>query len=253
MDLTFERAYRVASHTAGPNGLIRPSALLGFLEDAAGEHAATWHLSFADLAPRGLMWVLTRHHLRLLRPPRYGEEIVVTTWPSARRGRVALRDFEVHGHDGELLALATTAWAVLDAASRRLRPISDVVPAGFVLDRRAIPDEFEPLPALPAGALTVPLPVMLRDLDMNRHVNHAVYVQWALEAVPFGLLEGGPPAAIEIAYLAEARLGDRIDSTAALLSASDGSTSYAHRISLAESGRELARLRTTWHGQPEPA
>lgn len=246
MDLTFERTYRVASHTAGPDGLIRPAALLGFLEDAAGEHAATWHLSVGDLAPRGLMWVLTRHHLRQLRPPRYGEEVRVITWPSARRGRVALRDFEIRDATGHCVALATTAWAVLDAASRRLRPINDVVPPGFVLDRRAIPDEFEPLPSLPAPERTVTLPVMLRDLDMNRHVNHAVYLQWALEAVPLELLESGPPAGIEIAFLAEARLGDRIDSAAALLPSPSGSISYAHRITLSGSGRELARLRTTW-------
>jgi len=246
MELVYLRSYRVASHTAGPNGFIRPSALLGFLEDAAGEHAASWHLSFADLLPRGLMWVLTRHHLRLLRAPRYGEEIRVTTWPSARRGRAALRDFEVTDATGEIVALATTAWAVLDVATRRTRGVDDVVPPGFILDRRAITDNFEPLPAPPSAERVVTLPVMRRDLDMNRHVNHAVYLQWALEALPPELMDAQLPRAVEIAFLAEAGLGDRIESASATLTDAGANRCFAHRIALADGGRELARLRTTW-------
>ena len=246
MDLLYERDYRVASHTVGPHGRIRPSALLGFLEDAAGEHAAAYQLNSTDLRGRGLMWVLTRYHLRLLRAPRYGEEVRVATWPSALRGKVALRDFEVRDATGSTIALATTAWAVLDMRTRRPRSLDDVVPSDYAVDRRAIADDFEPLPSLAEPQRDVTLPVMLRDLDMNHHVNHAVYLQWALEAVPPERLEAGLPRDIEIAYLAEARLGDRIISAAAPLPPADGRAALIHRISLAGNGRELARIRTTW-------
>ncbi|NJD10553.1 MAG: acyl-ACP thioesterase, partial [Gemmatimonadetes bacterium] len=172
MQLTHERRYRIATHAVGANGLVRPSALLGFLEDAAGEHAATWRLAYHDLVPRGLMWVLTRYHLRLLRAPGYAEEIRVLTWPSARHGRFATRDFEVTDAAGELIALATTGWMVLDVRTRRPRSLGDVVPREFVLDRRALADPFEPLPELALPERAVELPVMVRDLDLNWHVNH---------------------------------------------------------------------------------
>jgi acyl-ACP thioesterase len=246
MELSCRRDYRVASHTVGPQGFLRPSALLGFLEDIAGEHAATWHLSIGNLRARGLMWVLTRYHLRLLRPPRYGEAIAVTTWPSARLGRVALRDFEVTDAAGEAVALATTAWAALDVKTRRPRAMDDVVPPEFVLARRALADDFPPLPGVEEPAREVELPVMLRDLDMNRHVNHAVYLEWAFEAIPPELLEHGLPEDIEIAYLAEAGPGDRISTAASPLPPRDRGPAYAHRISLDGGGRELARLRTSW-------
>jgi len=248
MELVCERAYRVASHTVGPRGVLRPSALLGFLEDAAGEHASAWHLSLPDLLPRGLMWVLTRYHLRLLRSPRYGEQLQVTTWPSGRGGRAATRDFEVRDAAGETVALATTSWAVLDVARRRPRLIDDVVPAGFVLDRRAIADDFLPLPTLDGSAHQLTLPVMHRDLDLNQHVNHAVYLEWALESIPADSFAATVLRDTEIAFLGEAKLGDHVISATATLPDHGDGTRLMHRITNAATGRELARLRTAWTG-----
>jgi len=245
------RRFRVASYHVGPRGVARPSAIMGFLEEAAGEHATSRGLGVTQLHPRGLTWVISRYHLRIARAPRFREEIEVTTWPSGRSAIFALRDFEVTAADGEPIAVATTSWAILDLETRRPRPVASVLPPDFLLERRALVDDFASLPALEASERDVTLPVMLRDLDMNLHVNHIVYVQWALETVPLDLLRAGSPLDVEVGYHAEARLGDRIvasiakDGTARTGSGA-GERVFLHRITHAERGTELARLRTTW-------
>ncbi len=246
MDLLFRRGYRVASSDVGPRGELRPSALMGYLEDAAGAHAAAYGVGVRELQARALAWVLARYHLTLQRVPSLGEALEVTTWPSGRTSVFATRDFEVRDAAGDVLARATTSWAVIDVASKRPRRMSDVVSPDFVLDRRAITDSFPALPAPDGAARALTIPVLRRDLDMNVHVNHAVYVDWALEATPPELADGGWPAAIEVAYMAEARLGDRILSTAAPAPDRNGAHVLLHRIAHADTGAELARLRTTW-------
>lgn len=246
MDLVLRRGFVVRSYNVGPAGDARPSAIMGFLEDAAGAHSGQFGVSVPHLLARGLTWVLSRYHLRLLRPVHMGDEVEVVTWPSARRGIFATRDFELLGDDGAPIALATTSWVVVDLATRRPRPLAEVLPDGWVVDRRALAYDFPPLPRLPADAPGIELPVMLRDLDMNLHVNHVVYVQWALEAIPLDLLRAGWPTDVEIAYQAEARHGDRIVSAVEEQPSADGARVFVHRIGNAETGAELARLRTTW-------
>ncbi len=246
MDLLLRRGYRVASSDVGPRGELRPSALMGYLEDAAGAHAAAYGVGVRELQARSLAWVLARYHLAVQRMPALGDELTVTTWPSGRSAVFATRDFEVTDAAGAVVAQATTSWAVIDVASKRPRRMSDVVSPDFVLHRRAIADAFASLPAPDGAASAVAIPVLRRDLDMNVHVNHSVYVDWALEAVPPALADAGWPAAIEVAYVAEARLGDRVLSAAAPGPDHEGARVLLHRIAHAETGAELARLRTTW-------
>ncbi len=246
MDLLLRRGYRVASSDVGPRGELRPSALMAYLEDAAGAHAAAYGVGVRELQARALAWVLARYHLALQRIPVLGETLEVATWPSGRTPVFATRDFEVTDAAGDVVAQATTSWAVVDVASKRPRRMSDVVSPEFVLNRRAIADAFEPLPLADGPAHALAIPVLRRDLDMNVHVNHTVYVDWALEAAPPELADAGGPAAVEVAYVAEARLGDRVLASAAPGPESDGARVLLHRITNADTGAELARLRTSW-------
>jgi acyl-ACP thioesterase len=181
------------------------------------------------------------------RCPEYGETVKVTTWPSSRSTLFVTRDFEMTDPSGSLIAVATTSWAVLDLSSKRPVGISKVVPEAFVMNRHVIESGFSQMPKLDSFETRVEIPVMLRDLDLNEHVNHIVYVQWALEAIPLHILQTKSPRSIEVSYRAEARFGDRILSSSIKDPAPDCSEdTYHHAIINASTGAELSRLRTVW-------
>jgi acyl-ACP thioesterase len=253
MQSVFTKRFGVAGHEVGPGGEARPSTLLDYLQEVAGEHAATWKLAVTDLLPLGRTWVLSRYHLEFHRYPRFPEEVTVTTWPSSRTSTYATRDFTVDDGDGRPLVRATSAWAMLDLATKKPMRLDDVVPAEYAIDRRALEVEFQRLPSLAEVDREVRMPVMLRDLDVNVHVNHVVYVQWALETIPVPVLMSHRLATLEVAYRAEAHHGDTIASRRGpTIVTEGGDMSFVHAIVQAETGAELTRLRTTWAARSKP-
>ena len=242
--LLHEKLFSVRYYEVGPSRLVRPATLLDYLQDAAAEHASLLHIGVQDLHHRDLTWVLSRLHLTVERYPGVGEAVLVRTWPSTRGSLSSYREFEVLDQAGTIVARATTAWVVLDLVRRRPVRLADVLPDYPLESRRAIADDFPPLPRPESDARELAFTVRQSDLDMNRHVNNAVYVGWALESAPAEVVQGGP-ADIEVGYRAEALAGDTV--LARCVPEPDaGPGRFLHEITRHQDGRELARLRVGW-------
>jgi acyl-ACP thioesterase len=245
-ELVYHKEYTVHTYETDARGVARPVALLNYLQDSAGEHAGRLGLSVVDLFKRGLTWVLSRYHVVIHRYPALGARLEVTTWPSGKRGRFATRDFEVADAGGGPVLSATSSWMVLDLASKQTLKVEDVVGPAYAIERRAVDDPFASLPVLSASDAEARFRVEASHLDWNRHVNNAVYVQWALESVPPDVLFGRRPLDLEVSYRAEALYGDEILAAVQRVPDPGPGPAFLHRISNAATATELARLRTRW-------
>jgi medium-chain acyl-[acyl-carrier-protein] hydrolase len=245
-EFVYQKEYSVHTYETDAGGLVRPVALLNYLQDSAGEHAGRLGLSVVDLFKRNMTWVLSRYHVLIHRYPAQGERLEVTTWPSAKHGYFAVRDFEVcDGNGGPVLA-ATSSWMVIDLAKKRTVKVDEVVGPAYAIEKRALDDPFASLPVPDARDSEVRFRVETAHLDWNRHVNNAVYVQWALEAVPEDILMRRRPSDIEVSYRAEAVYGEEVLSAAQRVPGEDPGPLFLHQILNASTGAELARLRTRW-------
>jgi medium-chain acyl-[acyl-carrier-protein] hydrolase len=245
-ELVYHKEYVVHTYETDARGIARPVALLNYLQDSAGDHAGRLGLSVTDLFKRGLTWVLSRYHILVHRYPGLGARLEVETWPSGKRGRFATRDFEVADGAGSPVLSATSSWMVLDLGRKTTVDVGEVVGPGYALDRRALADPFASLPVPAAREAEVRFRVEAGHLDWNRHVNNAVYVQWALESVPPDVLLGRRPVDLEVSYRAEARYHDEVLSTAQRLPEEGHGPAFLHQILNFATGAELARLRTRW-------
>jgi len=246
LDMIYRKEYTVHTYETDARGLARPVALLNFLQDAAGDHAGRLGLSVVDLGKRGLTWVLSRYHVLIHRYPALGERLEVTTWPSGRHGYFALRDFEVSDGGGAPLISATSSWMVISLEKKQALKVDEVVAPGFAVEKRALEDPFASLPVLAARESEVRFRVESSHLDWNRHVNNAVYVQWALEGLPSDVLLSRRPLDIEVSYRAEALYGEEVLSVVQRISEESRGPAFLHQILNAATGVELARLRTRW-------
>ena len=243
-----DKEFRIRSYEVDFRGRVSPVALLNYLQDAAAEHAYRLGVAVTMLQSQGLTWVLSRSHLKIFHTPGVGEVLRVRTWPSRRDQRFTCREFELHDRKGNLVALSTSSWAVLDLATRRPVCLDSSLPPYPLDSRRALDDDFASLPRLASAERELPFRVRLMDLDLNRHVNNAVYAAWALEVVPREVMEECRLEEIEIAFRGEARYGDSIVTRSG---AGSNETKFLHQIVAKGDGRELTRLRTAWRALAE--
>jgi len=244
-NMIYLKDYAVHTYETDAQGLAKTVSLLNYLQDAAGEHAGSLGLSVLDLFKRRMTWVLSRYHVLVHRYPAMGERLEVTTWPSGKGGYFATRDFEVAAAAGPVLS-ATSSWMVLELERMQPVKIDEVIDVPYAVDRRALADPFASLPVPGARDAEIRFRVEAGHLDWNRHVNNAVYVQWALEAVPPEVLRDRRAVEVEVSYRGQAFYGDEVLSAAQRVPDEDGRTVFLHQILNAASGAELARLRTRW-------
>ena len=81
------------------------------------------------------------------------------------------------------------------------------------------------------------------DINLNNHVNNAVYPLWASEAVGIDFRAAHTPAEIEVAFKKEGLYGEDIR-----VETEFDNLTTIHRIKATGDGRELARVRICWIG-----
>lgn len=240
-----ERCFRVQSFEMGPNGRIKLASLLNYFQESASEHAGNLSVSVTHLLSKNITWVISRYHIRIFRYPLWNESVRLMTWPSVQQGFFALREFEVKDEKNNPVAAATSSWMLIDIKSKRPVPLADHLPDYPRDPRRAVSDSFDPFPKMAKTDLELSFRVQMRDLDWNGHVNHVVYVEWAVETAPQDILENCQPAEIEVDFRGEAFYGDIILSRTERIALGE-EPAFAHQIIKEKNQKELARLRTHW-------
>lgn len=248
MNSVFTASYRVRSYETDFSCRLKPVSLVHYLQDAASSHAALLGFSVADLLQKRLTWMLSRYQIRVYRYPLDGEEIHIRTWRSAIDGYHALRDFEVIDADGRILAAASSSWLIVNLESRHPVRIKVALEDFPVLANRSFPDAFIAFPKRESYDRELPFLVRMGDLDQNRHVNHTVYLEWAIEAISPDILHTCLPVEIHISYRAEAVYGGKILSRSTAIDSPVGDA-FLHQIVSEGEGRELTRLMTVWRAR----
>lgn len=213
VNIVYATSHRVRHHLCGPDGNIKLPALLDLFQDAAAEHAGSLGCGMDELNDLRYLWVLYRLEMQVLRPPRLGEEITVRTYPTGVHKLFAVRQYAVRDAEERLVVRGTSFWLVLNAAN--LRP----VPPARVLDPEKLDDpgleryfDFDAAKhdasALPALGET--FTVRHSDIDLNKHLNNAVYSRVAVDWL--GKLTGRfvLPENFRIDFTHAGKLGDVI-------------------------------------------
>ncbi len=192
--------------------------------DAATGHANQLGFGYARLIEDGNAWVLSRLSLQMTRFPQVGECYSLTTWIESFNRHFSERNFEIKTGGGEILGYARTVWVAINIATRR--PADLTALTGL---RDSVSDRPCPIPA--QGKTRVPETfdsqvsyiVVVSDIDSNRHLTTARYVELVVNTLPLGVYDRCSVSAFEISFMRECKFGE----TLTVSSVRDGSTVIA--------------------------
>ncbi|RKX78391.1 MAG: acyl-ACP thioesterase [Spirochaetes bacterium] len=240
--------YAIKSYEIDPEMKASLTSLCNFFQESAWHHARKHHYGYHDLLKRNLGWMLSRFMVRIMKFPSWGERVTVETWAKGVDRFFALRDFQILDDRDNIIGVATSAWLLLELGSYRpvrLETFRNEFP--FIPSKHAIEASLKKLPDLMKADNENQIIVKYSDLDINNHVNNVKYIEWILDSFPVEIRKTFRMETLEINFLAEALLGERI----LIQSGETGEVksctrAWVHRALRTSDRREIFRAKTRW-------
>ena len=212
--LKLTKEIMISASQTDAHACLTPAGTFTLLQDIAAEHAERMGVGFHDLLVKSnAFWVIARTLVKFIKPPRIYQPVTLTTWPSKPTGAICIRNYEMTAQDGSTLVLGKNEWVIMDAATHRIRRLTDTCyPADEEYsDRLALDMPFYRFEAQPEGAQYIYTHrVRLSDTDSVRHTNNVSYIRMFLDSFSGEFFDENVIEEMEIKYSHESREGDDI-------------------------------------------
>lgn len=225
-----------------------PLSIINYLEETAISHSEAAGLGVDRLKADNTGWVLNRWLFHMERYPKYGEKIVIQTWPSSFERFYANREYCILDAEDKTIGQVSSLWFFFNIERRRPMRIPMEIAGAYGINPQKV---FDPSNAeigrFTQADATKDFYVRRSDIDTNEHVNNASYLEWALELIPQDIYEQYMLTSLEVEYKKETGYGSAISSNIAYLpQKDDGSMEFSHSINSKEDGTTLAVAKTKW-------
>lgn len=209
MEPIYEKEFVVDDLVTDCFGKLKPSSVLYFVQEMAGQHIDRMALEPTP-AQKGLLWVIIRHRVQIQRLPSKGETIRLETWPMPTTRVAYPRSVVAYDEKGEELFRSISLWVLMDKESRAmvLPGKSGIMVRGIVRGNE-LPSPHSLMPG--ACAASVIRRVGFTDLDANIHMNNCRYLEWAADLLPASFHKDHILQDVTMCYLSEAREGDQLE------------------------------------------
>ncbi len=228
MEPIYQQYFDITDGNVDCFGYLKPSQILYFAQEVAGNHFARLSMDYNALANRGLFWAVSRHKVQITRLPMSGERIRVDTWPMPTTNVAYPRSVVAYDAQGNELFRAITLWVLMDLGSRSM-----VLPgkSGIAVAGTLRGNELASPLGLPAKLLESRRDRMVcfTDLDRNGHMNNTKFLDWIYDLLPSAFHRQHKVKEFTVCYLSEAREGQELNLRWGFLE--DGSLQVdSHRI-----------------------
>ncbi len=240
------RKTRVGYSTLDSRGELKIVSILNLLQDTASEHASAMGVSGFDLASKNLAWVIVRYQIEIKASPAWQEAITIETWRTPVNNLYELRQFRITGHSALEVVTASAFWVMIKKKNSRPVRLSRYLPERYL--EQKTPEDLSTLKTLEKPVrvdFELPFKVRMHDLDLNGHVNNAIYLEWAVETVPPAFLLANRPEHLEVTFQRESFYGDIIVSRTQIDTTGDQLRTF-HTIMDMQTNTERARINILW-------
>ena len=175
----------------------------------------------------------------------YGEKLKVSTTALAFKKFYASRKYEIHDEKGQKIVEGEGIFLLIDIDRRRAVRIPENQYKAYDIDKDNCPNiNISKLEKLKIEMYSKKFYTRYSDIDTNRHVNNAKYVEWAIETVPFEVAIKYELKSLSVIFQKECSYGIQIKASCEVKEEDDRLT-ILHKIE-DEEGKELTTLITRW-------
>ena len=238
-----EEKFIIPSYFVDDTTQMTVCSLFQVMQELSDRHATILGAGWYSLCERGFFWVISKIQMSIHRLPRWTEEVTMRTWVRSSNAASSPREFEIVDTNGRVLVAASTIWAILDKEHGHPQRLSMFDGCFMPQERSAL--EYKPMKIGPVAlpeTLPEPMDVRHSDIDINRHVNNAHYIQWAFDAVSESFRLTHKISSVAVKFIAQAKFGDQY----VVCSEPDSDNIFKISILSADGKTEYCRLQTEW-------
>jgi medium-chain acyl-[acyl-carrier-protein] hydrolase len=209
----FERDYTVRGYEINKKGHLRLLTLFNLFQDVADTHAALLGVGYDACLAKKVGWVGGSYSVQINRFPAWEEHIRMKTWPAGKTLLTGIRDFSLVNDKNEELVTASSQWIMVDLEKGRPVVIKKYFPEFETIFKdlgHKVPNPLKSVQDFNTDDFEKKFFVRYDDIDINNHVNNAVYPVWASESVPYDFRENHDIEKVEVCFKKPARYGDVI-------------------------------------------
>ena len=210
--MIYKEQFKIGLKNIGKNNEITNKGLLECLENIAAYHSDSVGYGINTTNKTHLTWVLLDWKVKVIKRPKYGQVLDIHTWSRYIVKCYAYRDFEVYDDNGELCAIASSKWLLIDTQKGKITKVEETMAEKYhsepksvfgevEIEKMKLPEEFEN---------TISYQIKRRDIDIIGHVHNLYYLDLAYETLPKEVYEQRPFNYIRIMYKKEIKLGDTV-------------------------------------------
>ena len=210
MEPVYQQTFPITDNCVDCFGRLKPSMVLFFVQEAAGQHCMNLSVDYDTLAARRMFWAVIRHRVQITRLPMRGETLRVETWPMPTTRVAYPRSVAAYDEAGRECFRCISLWVLMDLDSRAM-----ILPGKSGVEVNGILRGTEL--AAPASLLPKPLQqrrsrtVCFTDLDRNGHMNNTRYLDWLYDLLPSSFHREHTPKEFTVCYLNESLEGQTLE------------------------------------------
>lgn len=181
-------------------------SLITYFQEIAGRHSEIAGYGVNDIPNTHVTWLLLNWKVKMFSHPHVSDRITIKTWAKPFDKFYSNRDFEVFDTNGNIVAIATSKWILINTDTKKISRITENISNAYgILDRHVFNEEtnFDAKICLDNSILNFNYKVQRRDIDTNGHVNNLHYIDYAFESLPEEIYNNIEFNNIEILYKKE--------------------------------------------------
>ena len=214
--MKYSEKYIINWHDTDANRIARTARLVEHLQELANRQCEVSGLPLDRLRDeRGLGFILGALSMTVYKPLHAYDEVELVTWCRPARGYIFNRYFEIR-KDGEVAAVASTSWVIVDVNKKEMVRISpdDPMHTSFYYDEPVPQDTVPPKARIGRDIELYEVgkrKIVYSDIDYNMHMNNTRYPDMICDFLS-EMTSGDHTrvSSISLSYIKEAPLGETL-------------------------------------------